>query len=166
MNRNGIAHKLGDNVNTDYIIPAKRKRDTLDMKELSNYLLEDVDSTLRSRISDGDYLVAGWNFGCGSSREVAPLVILNAGISAVIAKSFGRIFYRNAISIGLKLFECDTDCIDDGDEVNLNLEDGVLTNSTKSKALTGEPLPVIMIEILKSGGLVKYLKERGEFIVN
>lgn len=135
------------------------------MKELSKYLLEDVDSTLRSRINEGDYLVAGWNFGCGSSREFAPRIILSAGIKAVIAKSFSRIFYRNAISTGLVLFICDTSEINDGDELDLDFEKGQLTNISKSSLYTGEKLPDIMLEILKSGGLVRYLERNGDFIV-
>ena len=165
LNKFGAAHKLGDNINTDYIIPAKRKRDSLDMKEISRYLLEDVDPTLRSRIKEGDFLVAGWNFGCGSSREVAPRVIINAGIKAVIAKSFGRIFYRNAISTGLVLFECDTTDIDESDELDLDLKTGQLTNITKSRIIKGTPLPTIMLDILESGGLVKYLEKEGTISV-
>ncbi|MDD4437199.1 MAG: 3-isopropylmalate dehydratase [Tissierellia bacterium] len=165
MNKFGVAHKLGDNINTDYIIPAKRKRDSLDMKEISKYLLEDLDPTLRLRIKEGDFLVAGWNFGCGSSREVAPRVIINAGIKAVIAKSFGRIFYRNAISTGLILFECDTVDIDESDELDLDLKIGQLTNITKSIIIKGRPLPKIMLDILESGGLVKYLEKEGTLSV-
>lgn len=165
MRKYGIGHKLGDNINTDYIIPAKRKRDTLDMKELSHYLFEDVDASLSSKINEGDYIVAGSNFGCGSSREFAPLVIINAGVKAVIAKSFGRIFYRNAISTGLILFICDTSKINDGDELDLNLEKGLLTNITKMEVYVGEPLPKLMVEILESGGLIKYLERYDDFII-
>lgn len=165
VDKNGIAHKLGDNVNTDYIIPVKRKRDTLDMKELSRYLFEDIDPLLSSRIKEGDYIVAGSNFGCGSSREAAPLVILNAGVKAVIAKSFARIFFRNAISTGLILFECDTDGISDGDELKLMLEKAQLVNISTNQIYTGETLPQVMIDILKEGGLVKYLQKRGDFIL-
>jgi 3-isopropylmalate/(R)-2-methylmalate dehydratase small subunit len=165
MSNYGLGHKLGDNINTDYIISAKRKRDSLDMKELSNYLFEDIDPTLRSKINTGDYLVAGWNFGCGSSREFAPRVILNAGIKAVIAKSFGRIFYRNAISTGLALFVCDTSDIDDGDELDLDLEKGQLADISKTKIYTGEQLPQIMIDILKAGGLLNYLERNGDLII-
>lgn len=135
------------------------------MNELSKYLLEDVDATLRSRIEEGDYLVAGWNFGCGSSREFAPRVILSAGIKAVIAKSFSRIFYRNAISTGLILFTCDTTEINDGDELDLDLEKGQLINISKSNLYAGEKLPKIMLEILKAGGLVEYMKINGNFNV-
>ncbi|MGB4438687.1 MAG: 3-isopropylmalate dehydratase [Sedimentibacter sp.] len=163
MSEYGKSHKLGDNINTDYIIPAKRKRDTLDMKELSNYLLEDYDSSLRASIHEGDYLVAGWNFGCGSSREVAPRVISSAGIKAVIAKSFGRIFYRNAISTGLILFECDTDKIENEDELELMLDKGQIVNITKSQVYIGKKLPMIMLDILNSGGLIKYLEKYGDF---
>ncbi len=127
--------------------------------------MEDLDPTLRSRIKEGDFLVAGWNFGCGSSREVAPRVIINAGIKAVIAKSFGRIFYRNAISTGLILFECDTSDIDESDKLELDLKTGQLTNLTKSIIIKGRPLPSIMLDILESGGLVKYLKKEGTFSV-
>lgn len=165
MNKYGIAHKLGDNINTDYIISAKRKRDTLDMKELSNYLLEDLDPEIRPKIKEGDYLVAGKNFGCGSSREFAPRVIINAGIKAVIAESFGRIFYRNAVSTGLMLFICDTANINDGEELELDLEKGLLANITKSEVYNGDKFPKIMLDILKSGGLINYLRENGDFII-
>lgn len=161
----GYAHKFGDNINTDYIISVKRKRDTLDMKELSQYIMEDIDPVFYSRIKSGDFIVAGWNFGCGSSREVAPRVILAAGINAVIAKSFARIFFRNAINTGLVLFECDTNYIDEGDELELFVENGKLFSINKNEYYIGHPLPKVMLEILKSGGLVKYLAKGGSFSI-
>jgi len=163
MDNYGLAHKLGNNISTDDIIAVKRKRDSLDMEKLTKYLFEDIDSFLRSKIKQGDYIVAGWNFGCGSSREAAPLVILNSGVKAVIAKSFARIFYRNAISIGLTLFECNTDDINDGDKIRLDLKSGKLLNVSKNRTYVGKPLPTFMLNILNSGGLISYLEGRDDF---
>ncbi len=163
MKEFGRAHKFGNNINTDYIIPAKRKRDTLDLKEMSKYLLEDIAPGFRSRIQPGDFLVAGSNFGCGSSREVAPLVIIYSGIQAVVAKSFARIFYRNAINTGLILFECDTDSIQDGDLLRLNYHEGHLHNVSKGLLYESSVFPKIMLDIIQSDGLVNYMRKKGEY---
>lgn len=159
----GKVHKFGDDVNTDYIISGRYKFKTLDMKELAKHVMEDLDPDFYSKVSPGDFIVAGRNFGCGSSREQAPLAILNANISAVIAKSFARIFYRNCINTGLPVIECDTDQIDPGDELEVNLQAGVLYNKTKGIELKITPLPDVMLKILSEGGLVEHFKKHGGF---
>lgn len=156
-------HKVGDDINTDLIIASKNKRDTYDPKLMAVHLLEDLDPDFYSRVKEGDVIVAGYNFGCGSSREHAAHVIKAAGISAVVAKSFARIFYRNAINIGLPLIEVDTDSIEEGDEVNINLSEGKLENLTKDEIKKFNQLPEAISEIFKEGGLVNYLKKYGEF---
>ncbi|MDW7669596.1 MAG: 3-isopropylmalate dehydratase small subunit [Bacillota bacterium] len=156
-------HKVGDDINTDLIIASKNKRDTYDPKLMAVHLLEDLDPDFYSRVKVGDVIVAGNNFGCGSSREHAAHVIKAAGISAVIAKSFARIFYRNAINIGLPLIEVDTDSIEEGDEVKINLSEGKLENLTKDEIKKFNQLPKAISEIFKEGGLVNYLKKYGEF---
>ncbi|MGE5576129.1 MAG: 3-isopropylmalate dehydratase small subunit [Syntrophothermus sp.] len=164
MELRGRAHKFEmDNINTDYIIAGKRKFKTLDMKELARYLMEDLDPDFYSKIKPGDFIVGGRNFGCGSSREQAPLVILNAGISAVIAKSFARIFYRNAINTGLPVLECDTDLIGAGDELVADLEAGVLEDRTTGVRIPVKPLPRVMIKILQDGGLAAHFRKYGTF---
>lgn len=127
----GKAHKFGDDINTDYIISGKYKFKSLDFNEMSKHLFEDLDPEFYKKITPGDIIVAGKNFGCGSSREQAPLVIKHAGISLVIAKSFARIFYRNSINVGLPLLEADTDQIDQGDELEVGLFNGKIFNKTK-----------------------------------
>jgi len=161
----GRAHKFGDDINTDYIISGKYKFKTLDMKELATHIMEDLDPNFYSKIREGDFIVAGRNFGCGSSREQAPLVIKHAGLSAVIAKSFARIFYRNAINVGFPVVECDTDQIDNGDELELDLKEGVLKNITKGLEIKIKPLPDIMLKILQEGGLAAYISKHGDFIL-
>ena len=163
MNLKGKAHKFGDNINTDYIISGRHKFKTLDMKELAKYVMEDLDPDFYSKVSPGDMIVAGRNFGCGSSREQAPLAIINANISAVVAKSFARIFYRNCINTGLPLIECDTDQIDPGDEINIDLQKGVLHNATKGIDIPITPLPEVMLKILSDGGLVEHFRKYGTF---
>ncbi|MBO8158728.1 3-isopropylmalate dehydratase small subunit [Thermosyntropha sp.] len=163
MDLRGRAHKFGDDVNTDYIISGRYKFKTLDMKELAKHVMEDLDPDFYSKITPGDFIVAGKNFGCGSSREQAPLAIINAGISAVVAKSFARIFYRNCINTGLPVIECDTDQINPGDELSIDLEKGVLYNLTKGIELKITPLPKVMLKILSDGGLVEHFKKYGTF---
>lgn len=163
MELRGRAHKFGDDVNTDYIISGRYKFKTLDMKELAKHVMEDLDPDFYSKVSPGDFIVAGRNFGCGSSREQAPWAIIHAGISAVIAKSFARIFYRNCINTGLPVIECDTDQIDPGDELAVDLEKGVLHNLTKGIDLKITPLPKVMLKILSDGGLVEHFKKYGTF---
>ncbi len=157
----GIAHKFNDDVNTDYIISGKYKFKTLDMKELATHLFEDLDPEFSEKVENGDIIVAGDNFGYGSSREQAPLVIREAGISCVIAKSFARIFYRNAINVGLPAIECNTDRIEDGDLLEVDLGKGILIDEQRGLSLEFNPLPDIMQEILDQGGLAPYIKKFG-----
>ncbi len=159
----GRTHVFGDNVNTDYIISGKYKFKTLDMKELSKHLMEDLRPDFYQDTETGDFIVAGENFGCGSSREQAPLVIRAAGVGAVLAKSFARIFYRNAINVGLPVVECDTSKIEEGDELEINLEKGVVFNVTKDTKIKSSPLPDVMVEILADGGLAEHFKKTGGF---
>jgi len=160
----GKAHKFGDDINTDYIISGKYKFKSLDFVEMSKHLFEDLDPDFYKKITPGDIIVAGKNFGCGSSREQAPLVIKYAGIGLVIAKSFARIFYRNSINVGLPLLEADTDEIDNGDELEVDLFQGKIYNKTKDKTIYSKStFPEIMVNILQAGGLVEYLKKEGDF---
>ncbi len=159
----GRVHRLGDDINTDYIIAGKNKRDTYDPEVMAKHLFEDLDPTLYGRIKKGDIIVAGKNFGCGSSREAAPAVIKAAGINAVIAKSFGRIFFRNALNIGLPVLECDTSEIDDGDEVEVDFNNGVIKNKTKAVTIPCRKLSQAIISIFQEGGLVNYLRKYKHF---
>ncbi len=163
MKLKGKAHKFGDDINTDYIISGRYKFSTIDMKELSRHLMEDIEPDFSSKISQGDFIVGGRNFGCGSSREQAPLVIKYAGISAVLAKSFARIFFRNAINTGLPVVECDTDKIEAGDELEVDLGAGEIKNLTKGITLDIKPLPPVMLKIINDGGLVEHFKKHGGF---
>jgi len=166
VNLRGKAHKFGDSINTDYIISGKYKFKTLDMNELAKHVMEDLDPGFCSKITTGDFIVAGKNFGLGSSREQAPLAIKHADISAVIARSFARIFFRNAINTGLPILICrDADRIDDGDELEVDLSSGLIINRTKEEELKAEKLPPIMIRILEEGGLAEYLIRHGGFEV-
>jgi 3-isopropylmalate/(R)-2-methylmalate dehydratase small subunit len=159
----GRAHVFGNDVNTDYIISGKYKFKTLNLKELASHVMEDLDPDFARKVKPGDFLVAGRNFGCGSSREQAPLAIRHAGIVAVLAQSFARIFYRNAINTGLPAVECDTGQIQSGDELEVDLANGRVTNLTRGVVLTVKPLPPVMLEILADGGLVEHLKKHGGF---
>ncbi|RJQ56429.1 MAG: 3-isopropylmalate dehydratase small subunit [Actinobacteria bacterium] len=165
MKLHGKAHKFGDDVNTDYIISGKYKFKTLDMAELAKHVMEDLDPDFYSKVTPGDFIVAGSNFGCGSSREQAPLAIINAKVGAVIAKSFARIFFRNCINTGLPVVECDTDRIDAGDQLDVDLSAGVIRNLTKGETIEVKPLPEVMITILNDGGLVEHFKKHGGFAV-
>ncbi len=159
MNAKGFVHKYPDNVDTDVIIPA-RYLNTPNAKELASHCMEDIDADFTKKVKDGDIMVGGWNFGCGSSREHAPLAIKTAGISCVIAKTFARIFYRNAINIGLPILECEaaSDGIEAGDEVEVNFDTGVITNITKGETYQAEPFPEFIQEIIKAGGLMASIK--------
>jgi 3-isopropylmalate/(R)-2-methylmalate dehydratase small subunit len=158
----GFTYKLGDDVNTDYIISGRYKFSISDMKELAKHIMEDIDPTFYSRLKPGQsFLVAGKNFGMGSSREQAPLVIKEAGIVGVIAKSFARIFYRNAINIGLPLIEADTDKISENDSLQIDLEKGELKNLSKNAETKIKPLPPVMRKLLADGGLVEHFKKYG-----
>ncbi len=159
----GRVLKYGDNVDTDVIIPA-RYLNTSDMKELAKHCMEDLDKDFVNRVRPGDIMVAGKNFGSGSSREHAPAVIKASGISCVIAETFARIFYRNAINIGLPIMESPEAIkdIEDGDEVSVDVYTGEITNITKDKTYNGTPFPGFMQDIMKAEGLINYLKERGD----
>ena len=164
-NQRGRAHVFGDNVNTDYIISGKYKFKTLDMRELAKHVMEDLRPGFYKSIEHGDFIVAGENFGCGSSREQAPLVLQAAGVGAVLAKSFARIFYRNCINVGLPVVECDTSGISEGDELHLDLRKGLVRNVTKDKGIRAVPLPPVMVRILSDGGLVEHFRKHGGFAI-
>ncbi len=155
MNAKGKVHKFGDNVDTDVIIPA-RYLNTASHKELAAHCMEDIDKDFVNKVQNGDIMVAEKNFGCGSSREHAPIAIKASGISCVIASTFARIFYRNAINIGLPILECDEAAKDikDGDEVSVNFDTGVITNETTGKTYQAEPFPEFIQNIIKKGGLI------------
>ena len=158
MNAHGIVHKYGDNVDTDVIIPA-RYLNTASHKELAAHCMEDIDKEFVNKVKEGDIIVANKNFGCGSSREHAPIAIKASGISCVIASTFARIFYRNSINIGLAILECDEAAkdIQDGDEVDVDFDTGIITNVTTGKTYQGQPFPPFIQEIVKKGGLRKSL---------
>ena len=155
----GKVHKYGDNVDTDVIIPA-RYLNTPDMQELAQHCMEDIDVDFAKNVQKGDIMVATSNFGCGSSREHAPAAIKASGISCVIAKTFARIFYRNAINIGLPIIECEeaAEKIDNGDEVEIDFDSGVITNKTKNETYQGQSFPEFLINIINSNGLLNSLK--------
>ena len=160
MNTKGTAFKYPDNVDTDVIIPA-RYLNTADAEELAKHCMEDIDADYVNRVSPGDVMVAGWNFGCGSSREHAPLVIKTCGTGCVIAKSFARIFYRNAINIGLPILEWEAAAeeIQAGDEVSVDFDTGIITDHTTGRTYQAEPFPEFIQNIIKKGGLLASLKE-------
>ncbi len=162
----GRARVLGDDVNTDYIITSARKRETIDEKVLKQYLLETLDPAFAASVRPGDILVAGRNFGCGSAMEVAVTVPLAAGIRAVLARSFSRTYYRNAINNGLIPVECDTSAIREGDSLVVDLGAEVtVRNDTQQLTMTARPLPSHMLRILEAGGLVPYIRAHGGFEV-
>ncbi|MBS3787262.1 3-isopropylmalate dehydratase [Candidatus Bipolaricaulota bacterium] len=150
-------------MNTDYIIPGKYLMKITDDDKLAEHAMEGVDANFRDKAEPGDFIVAGHNFGSGSSREEAPTVIKHSDVGAVLAKSFARIFYRNAVNIGLPIIECDTDRIDQGDELFVDLEEGVLKNLDKEQEIELSPLPPEMNKILDDGGLVSHLDKHGTF---
>jgi 3-isopropylmalate/(R)-2-methylmalate dehydratase small subunit len=157
----GQVHKYGTDVNTDVIIPA-RYLNTSDAQELAQHCMEDEDPEFVRRVRPGDIIVAGTNFGCGSSREHAPIAIKAAGVSCVIAKSFARIFYRNAINLALPVLECGeaVDGSESGDELEVDLESGAVRNLTRGTAFQAKPFPDFMLELLQAGGLVEYTRRR------
>lgn len=159
MKAKGTVHKYGDNVDTDVIIPA-RYLNTSVPSELAEYCMEDIDKDFVGNVKKGDIMVAHNNFGCGSSREHAPIAIKAAGISCVIAATFARIFYRNAINIGLPIMECReaSEKIENGDEVEIDFDSGVITNVTKGESYKAEPFPEFIKEIINKGGLLNSLK--------
>lgn len=160
MKFTGTALKYGDNVDTDVIIPA-RYLNTIDKKELASHCMEDIDIDFTKKVKEGDIMVAGFNFGCGSSREHAPIVIKESGISLVIAKSFARIFYRNSINIGLAIVECEkaAEAIENGHSVEADLDAGVITDLTTGEKFKTEPFPEFIQNIITNGGLVESIKK-------
>ena len=158
----GKAFKFGNDVNTDYIISGKHKFKTLDMKELARHVMEDLDPHFYEKITEGDMIVAGSNFGCGSSREHAPLAIKAAGVSCVIAGTFARIFFRNAINIGLPLLECEqaVSGTESGDILEVDLASGKIKNLTSGKVFAARPYPDFMAKLISSGGLIEYTRKR------
>lgn len=158
----GTAHTYGDNIDTDRIIPGKYTK-TLDISSLAAHVLEDLDPDFRKKVSKGDFIVAGDNFGCGSSREQAPIAIKEIGVSAVIARYFARIFFRNAINIGLPALEIPDHDIQTGDDLEIDLENGMVKNITQNKLYKATKLPQVMIDILAEGGMVPYLKKNGTY---
>ena len=162
MKFEGTVIKYGDNVDTDVIIPA-RYLNTIDKKELASHCMEDLDATFTSRVKPGDIMVAGDNFGCGSSREHAPIAIKESGISLVIAKNFARIFYRNSINIGLPIIECPAavEAILEGDELEVDMDKGVIYDKTNGKSFATTPFPAFIQKIIENGGLIASI-EKGD----
>ncbi len=165
MKLTGRAWKFGDNISTDHIAPGRYFHLRSNLPELARHVLEDAREDFAKNMKKGDFVVGGKNFGLGSSREHAPTIIKLAGVSAVIAKSFARIFFRNAINVGLPVVICDTDKIDEGDILTLDLENGVLIDETKKIEFKFPPLPEVMMRILKDGGLVEHIKKHGKILV-
>ena len=161
MTAKGIVHKYGDNVDTDVIIPA-RCLNISDRKELASHCMEDIDKDFVNKVKPGDIMLAGFNFGCGSSREHAPMVIKESGISCVIAKTFARIFYRNAINIGLPFLECEaaSEAIANGDEVSVDFDTGMITNVTKNETYQAQPFPEFIKEIIDANGLLNAIRKK------
>lgn len=161
MNAKGTVFKYGDNVDTDVIIPA-RYLNSSDPAELATHCMEDIDTEFIKKVKKGDIIVARKNFGCGSSREHAPIAIKAAGVSCVIAETFARIFYRNAINIGLPIIECPeaSQNIDNGDEVEIDFDTGVITNLTKNRTYKGQAFPEFMQKIIASEGLINYINSK------
>ena len=158
----GKVHLYGDHVDTDQIIPGAYTK-TLDVDELASHVFEYLDPDFRTRLNAGDFVVAGEDFGCGSSREQAPLALKAAGVAAVVASSFARIFYRNAINIGLPVVEIGSHDIENGSELEIDLEAGALTDRTAQRTYQAAKIPAVMLDILNEGGLVPYLKKHGDY---
>lgn len=161
MKAKGFVHKYKDNVDTDVIIPA-RYLNTSDNKELASHCMEDIDKDFVKKVKPGDIMVAGYNFGCGSSREHAPISIKESGISCIIAKSFARIFYRNAINIGLAIIESESiaEEIEAGDELEIDFKSGTITNLSKNKSYKTNPFPSFIQEIINANGYVNYIAQK------
>ena len=164
MSLSARAFKYGDDINTDYIISGKYKFKSNDMEEMAHHAMEELDPEYYNKVKpEGGFLVAGTNFGMGSSREQAPLVLIHSNTKAVLAKSFARIFYRNAINTGLPVVVCDTDLIDQGDVLEVDLEGGVVRNVTKGADIAFAPLPPVMAQLLADGGLAAHFRKHGGF---
>ena len=158
----GKALKFGDDISTDLIQPGRYNYHRSNLPELAKHVLEDADPTFASKVKKGDFIVAGKNFGLGSSREHAPAILKLAGVSAILAKSVARIFFRNAINVGLPVLICDTDKINDGHELEIDLASGTIVNLTNGAKLTSGAIPDVMLQILSEGGLVPYIKKHGD----
>jgi 3-isopropylmalate/(R)-2-methylmalate dehydratase small subunit len=164
VNIRAKAFKFGDNINTDYIISGKYKFKSNDLVDMARHAMEELDPHYYDRVSsEGGILVAGTNFGCGSSREQAPLVLIHSNTRAVLAKSFARIFFRNAINTGLPVVVCDTECINEGDEIAVDLAGGVVKNQTTGEEIAFTPLPTVMAKLLADGGLAAHFRKHGTF---
>lgn len=163
MKLQGSVWKFGNNISTDLIAPGRYFHLRTNLPELAKHVLEDADANFAGKVQKGDIIAAGKNFGLGSSREHAAQIIKLAGIGAVLAKSFARIFYRNAINIGLTVLEVDTDKISQGDEIEVDLSTGIIFNKTKKIEMQAKPLPEFMLRLLKDGGLVEHIKKHGGF---
>ena len=161
----GKAFKFGDDISTDHIVPGRLLHLRSNLPELAKHVLEDADSTFAQRVKEGDFVVGGKNFGLVSSGEHAPLVIKMAGVSAILAKSVARIFFRNAINVGLPVLICDTESINDGDELEVDMELGKVKNLTSGTELSFSRIPEIMLRILNEGGLIPYIKKHKDFVV-
>ncbi len=161
MQATGTVHKYPDNVDTDVIIPA-RYLNSQNARELAAHCMEDIDKDFVHRVKPGDIMVGGWNFGCGSSREHAPLVIKTSGVACVVAKSFARIFYRNAINIGLPILECEeaSEAIAAGDEVSVDFDTGLITDHTTGQTFQAQPFPPFIQQIIAAGGLMNSIKQQ------
>jgi 3-isopropylmalate/(R)-2-methylmalate dehydratase small subunit len=159
----GKAHKFGDSISTDHIIPGRYAHLRSNLPELAKHVLEDADPAFASKVKTGDFVVGGSNFGLGSSREHAPLVIKMAGVSAILAKSAARIFFRNAINLGLPVLICDTDKIDDGDELEVDLAAGKVKDLTNGAELAFGKIPEVMLNILDEGGLIPYIQKHRDY---
>lgn len=159
----GRAFKFGDNIATDHVIPGRFAHLRSNLSELAKHVMEDAAPTFAARVKPGDFVVAGTNFGLGSSREHAPLVIKIAGVSAILAKSVARIFFRNAINLGLPVLLCETDSINDGDELEVDLKASTIWDMTNGNQLTFSKIPEIMLRIFDEGGLLPYIQKYGSF---
>jgi len=159
----GTARVFGDHINTDYIISGKTKSRLTDLNEMAEYIMEDIRPGFYKEIHSGDFIVAGINFGCGSSREAAPWVIKKAGIAAVLAKGFARIFFRNAINTGLPVVRLDTSFIQEGDRLRVDLDGGAVENLTQKRSMKAQPLPLFIQSILDAGGMKNFFKTHRSF---
>lgn len=166
MQIKGKAFKFGDGISTDHIAPGRLFHLRTNLPELAKHVLEDADPEFAGKVQPGDFVVGGKNFGLGSSREHAPTIIKLAGVGAVLAESFARIFYRNAINIGLPVLICDTTQIDAGDELEVNVSEGEIKDITKGITIQAKPLPDVMIKILNDGGLLEHFRKHGGFALD
>lgn len=159
----GKVWKFGDNISTDHIAPGRYFHLRTNLPELAKHVLEDADPAFAGKVKEGDIIAGGKNFGLGSSREHAPRIIKLSGVACVLAKSFARIFYRNATNVALPAFEVDTDKIDEGDELEIDLSNGTIKNLTKNEELQAAPMPPFMLKIIEDGGIEEHIKKHGDF---